>query len=290
MGKFTSIKAKAKINIALDIVGKRDDGYHEIKTIMQTVDLCDNVKITVNKESDGINITTDSDKIPTDEKNLAYKAASYLKENYGIKDGIDIYIQKNIPVAAGLAGGSTDCAAVLKGVRNLFELPLSDSELKEIAVKFGADVPYCIDGGTCLAEGIGEKLTKLPDFPVMYVVLAKPDIDVSSAEVYKEFDMANVSERPDMAKFRKDIEKNNLKEVCDSLCNVLESVTIKKYPIIEEIKGAMLEFGALGSLMSGSGPTVFGLYIYKQDGINTLKYLRSKFGISECYLVNIANL
>ncbi len=288
MSNFTTIKARAKVNIALDILDKREDGYHELQTIMQSLELSDLVTISLN-DTDKITIVTNSSKIPTDSSNLAYKAAEYLKETYKIPYGIEIKIEKNIPVCAGLAGGSSDCAATLKGIRNLCKLLLTDDDLCKIGEKFGADVPFCIKGGTYLAEGIGEKLTELTPFPTMFVLLAKPNIDVSTAWVYKNYNEDNVKEFPDIEKMRKDISQNNIKDICDGMCNVLESVTIKEYPIINTIKTAMLEFGALGALMSGSGPTVFGLYIYKNDCIHTLKYLHEKLGIDECYITSISN-
>lgn len=288
MCKFTTVKARAKINIALDVLGKREDGYHELQTIMQTLDLCDTITIT-KKESNEISIITNSTKIPTDNKNLAYKAAEYLKKNYSIPQGIEIKIDKNIPVAAGLAGGSADCAATLMGIRNLFKLPISNEKMNEIAVSMGADVPYCLNGGTYLAEGIGEKLTKLSPFPTMFVLLAKPNISVKTSWVYKNFDLSKVTRFPDIKKMISDISSNNIKEISDSLCNVLETVTIPEYPIINDIKKTMLEFGALGTLMSGSGPTVFGLYIYKKDCINSLKYINEKYGITESYVTSISN-
>jgi len=288
VSEFTTIKARAKINVSLDILGKRDDGYHEIKTIMQTVDLFDTITVSA-ADGDFITIDTNSNKIPADSSNLAYKAAEYLKKNYNISKGIKIKIDKNIPVAAGLGGGSADCAAALIAVRNLYKLSITDEELAQIGKSMGADIPYCIYGGTYLAEGIGEKLTKLPPFPNMYVLIAKPDIDVSTKWVYRNFELSKVKRLPDIDKMTDYISENNIKGICDNLCNVLESVTAEKYPVIKDIKNTMIEFGALGALMSGSGPTVFGLYIYKQDCINTLKYLHEKLGLSECFITSISN-
>ncbi len=286
--KYEVIKARAKINIILDILGKREDGYHELKTIMQTVGLSDT--ITVNKTDDGlITIGTNSKKIPCDNSNLAYKAALYLKKNYNITGGIAIKIDKNIPVAAGLAGGSADCAATLVAVRNLYNLSLTDRELAEIGKSMGADVPYCIYGGTYLAEGIGERLTALPPFPVMSVLIAKPDVDVSTAWVYENFDLSKVKEFPDTEKMKRCIAENNTEGICAGLCNVLESVTAEKYPVINEIKRIMLEFGASGALMSGSGPTVFGLYIHKSDCAKALECLREKLNISNCFITSVSN-
>lgn len=288
MSESVKVKARAKINVILDILGKRDDGYHEIKTIMQTLDLFDT--ITVSKNDGGIiTISTNSGKIPADSSNLSYKAAECLKENYNINGGIAVKIDKKIPVAAGLAGGSSDCAATLIAVRDLYNLPASDSELAEIGKSMGADVPYCIYGGTYLAEGIGEKLTKLPPFPMINVLIAKPDIDVSTAWVYKNFDLSNVRKSPDTDKMREYIKENNIQGICRGLCNVLESVTAEKYSIIDDIKKAMIKFGALGAIMSGSGPTVFGLYMEKKECEIAFNYLREKLGISDCFITKISN-
>ena len=283
-----TMKARAKINIALDIIGKRTDGYHEIRTIMQTVDLHD--KITLKQtDNDKITLITNSNKIPSDSSNLAYKAAEYIKKNYSFKNGLEIKIEKNIPVAAGLAGGSTDCAAVLLGVRKLFNISLSDKKILEIASSMGADVAYCLTGGTCLAEGIGEKISKIHPFSKMFVVIAKPDIDVSTEWVYKNFDLSVVEKSPDIEKMKIDIEKNNINGICGNLCNVLETVTIREYPIIDDIKRTMLEFGASGALMSGSGPSVFGLYTQKEDCVNTVSCINERFKNVECHITFISN-
>ena len=287
MKKSLKVKARAKINIILDILGKRDDGYHEIKTITQTLDLSDTITVSKN-ESGIITISTNSGKIPSDSSNLAYRAAECLKKKYNINGGIAIEIDKNIPVAAGLAGGSADCASTLIAVRNLYNLPITDSELAEIGKYIGADVPYCIYGGTYLAEGIGEKLTKLSPFPMINVLIAKPSIDVSTAWVYKNFNLSKVREFPDADKMIKYIEENDIQGICGNLRNVLESVTAEKYPIIDDIKKAMIKFGALGALMSGSGPTVFGLYTEKKECESAFNYLREELGILECFITSIS--
>jgi 4-diphosphocytidyl-2-C-methyl-D-erythritol kinase len=212
-----------------------------------------------------------------------------LAERYSIKSGIYIELNKTIPVAAGLAGGSTDAAATLVGIRSLFNLKISDAELMAIGKELGADVPYCIKRGTALAEGIGEKLTELPPFPDCYVLLAKPPINVSTAAVFKAFDESVVSNRPDNKKVIECIKQNDLKAVCDQMCNVLETVTIKDYPVIAEIKQAMLENKAVGSMMSGSGPTVFGFFTNYDDGIEALRYIRQKFHLKEIYLTTVFN-
>lgn len=252
------VKAPAKINFALDVLSKRPDGYHDVAMIMQTVALYDT--ITVKSGFDGIRLTTDSSSIPTDESNIAYKAAHYLSTKYNVKRGAHIHIEKRIPVAAGLAGGSTDAAAVLKLLNRAWDLRLSKSELMDAGKKLGADVPFCIQGGTCLAEGLGEKLTVIKSIPDCHILLAKPNVGVSTKEVYQGLKLSEISERPDMKAMLKAIDKQDLREICANLSNVLETVTTKMHPIIIELKQKLMEYGAIGSLMSGSGPTVFGIF------------------------------
>jgi 4-diphosphocytidyl-2-C-methyl-D-erythritol kinase len=261
--KEIKVKAYAKINLSLDVLNRRDDGYHDIKTIMQQVDLFDTIIIR-DSEKDII-IECDNLDVPLDSSNLAYKAWQVLKEKYDINRGTHIKIEKRIPVAAGLAGGSSDAAAVLKGLNQLWNLKLSDKELMDMGYKIGADVPFCIMGGTALAEGIGEKLTKLEGFSDKLVLLAKPDISVSTAYVYKNLNLKEITTHPDTDAIIKYIKDNKLELVAENMVNVLESVTIKEYPIIKRIKEEMLKFGAVGSLMSGSGPTVFGLFKNVED-------------------------
>lgn len=253
------LKARAKINLALDVLGRRADGYHDVKMIMQTVNLYDKIDIKKIKKPEII-IKTNLPYIPTDENNLAYKAAKLILDNYGIKTGVFIRLFKVIPVAAGLAGGSSDAAAVLIGLNKLYDLNLSIDELMALGVTIGADVPFCLLRGTALAEGIGEKLTTLAPMPDCFVLLAKPNINVSTAQVYEELEAEHIQSHPNIEAMIDAIEKDNLKEVAHLMGNVLESVTIKRYPVIEEIKALMLENGAVGAMMSGSGPTVFGLY------------------------------
>jgi 4-diphosphocytidyl-2-C-methyl-D-erythritol kinase len=285
---YIKLKARAKINITLDVLSDRDDGYHELQMIMQTVNLCDNIFI---KKSGipGIELKSNLVWLPCDERNLIYKAAKLMTDRYNIEDGLYIDLNKTIPVAAGLAGGSTDCAATLVGIRSLFSLNISDEELMAIGKELGADVPYCIKRGTALAEGIGEKLTELPPFPDCYVLLAKPPINVSTATVFKAFDESVVAKHPDNKKIIGLIKQRDLNAICGEMCNVLETVTIKAHPIIAQIKYAMLEKNALGSMMSGSGPTVFGFFNTYEDGIEALKYIRQKFHIKELYLTTVFN-
>lgn len=252
------IKAYAKINISLDVIGKREDGYHILKMIMQTIDLYDIVSI--NKSSKGINITSNKAYIPTDDRNLAYKAAKLFMDTYNIQGGVDIDIKKNIPVAAGLAGGSTDAAAVLKVMRSLFDVDVSDGELSKLGLNLGADVPFCITGGTALCEGIGEVVTPLKEFKNHILVVVKPSFGVSTKEVYQNLDTNKIHKHVDTEKIIEAIEKDDIRTVCLLMKNVLENVTLRKHSIIKDIKNEMIKIGSLGAMMSGSGPTVFGFF------------------------------
>lgn len=248
----------AKINLALDILYKRDDGYHELNTIMQQIDLKD--RIIIRNRNKGIHIQCDNKDVPLDENNLVYKAWEKIKEKTGINRGIQITIEKKIPVAAGLAGGSSNGGAVLKGLNLLWDLNLSDEELMEIGKKIGADVPFCIMGGTAWARGIGERLTRLNSFSGKMVLLANMGIPVSTEWVYKNMDLKSINKRVDIESLIRYMEEDDLLSLAKNMENVMEAVVIEKYPQIERIKEDMIKFGALGSLMSGSGPTVFGLF------------------------------
>ena len=266
------MKAYAKINLGLDVIGKLENGYHEVKMVMQTVGIYD--ELSFEKAESGITVTTDSGELPTNEDNLIYKAAKLMWETYGIQGGIRIHLKKNIPIAAGMAGGSTDAAATLKGINRLYDLDCSLKELMELGVKIGADVPYCVMGGTALAEGIGEKLTALPAAPECYLLVAKPDISVSTRYVYEHLDAEGTLEHPDIDGMVRAIEEGSMQGILNRLGNVLESVTIKAYPVIDTIKNRMKELGAVGSLMSGSGPTVFGVFLEEsraQDAYEKIK-------------------
>ncbi|MGN0437164.1 MAG: 4-(cytidine 5'-diphospho)-2-C-methyl-D-erythritol kinase [Lachnospiraceae bacterium] len=257
------LKAYAKINLGLDVLGVRDDGYHEVKMIMQTVKLFDKLTFTL-LEEDEIRVHTNLNFLPIDENNLVYRAVKLLKETYGITKGMDIDLYKCIPVAAGMAGGSTDCAAALVGASRLFGLKLSKKKLMELGVKLGADVPYCILRGTALSEGIGEVLTPLPPMPDCYILVAKPPVSVSTKYVYEHLDAKEDVEHPDIDGMIEAIKNRDLEGITGHFGNVLESVTIPEYPVISDIKNVMLEGGAMNALMSGSGPTVFG--IFKEEG------------------------
>lgn len=256
------IDAYAKVNLGLDVVHRLENGYHEVKMVMQTVGICDT--LTLKKEAEGIKITTDSGEIPANEDNLVYKAAKLLMDKYDIGEGVSIHLEKRIPVAAGMAGGSTDAAAVLKGMNALFSMGLSEEQLKEEGVKLGADIPYCIMGGTALAEGIGEKLTRLPDTPDAFLLVAKPDINVSTKYVYENLQLDKIEKHPDIDGMVESIQAGNLQGVIDRMDNVLQTVTEEKYTVIGELKRFMEANGALKALMSGSGPTVFGIYEDRQ--------------------------
>lgn len=252
------IKAHAKINLSLDIVGKREDGYHLLRMIMQSLDLHD--EVILSEKEEGISLTCDKSYVPIDERNIAFKAARLIKAETGLKQGIHIHIKKNIPVAAGLAGGSTDAAAVLKGMNELFSLGLSREELKELGLRLGADVPFCIDGGTVLCEGVGEILTPLSSFKDKVVVLVKPPFGVSTKEAYGAFDLDKIKRHVDTDKLIHALEKGDLNGVHYYSRNLLENVVLRSYPVVKSIKQRVAKAGALVTLMSGSGPTVYGIF------------------------------
>ncbi len=280
-------KAYAKINLGLDVIGRLENGYHEVKMIMQNVGIYD--VLTLTKIPEGIVVTTDNGELPTDDDNLIYKAAKLMLENYNISQGVKIHLEKNIPIAAGMAGGSTDAAATFWGMNELFSLGLPEEKLREIGVKVGADVPYCIMGGTALAEGIGEKLTRLPDAPDCCLLVAKPDINVSTKYVYEHLDAEGVEEHPDIDGMMEAIYQGNLEGIVDRLGNVLEVVTVKKYTIIEDIKKEMLSFGAMGSLMSGSGPTVFGIFEKEEDAKKAMEHIKESGFAKQVFVTGFCN-
>lgn len=257
------LKAMAKINLGLDVVRRREDGYHEVRMVMQNIYLYDNLRIKKESES-GIRIKTNLGFLPTDENNLVYKAGKLLMDEFGISQGVSVELEKHIPVAAGMAGGSTDAASMMYAINRIFELGLSKEELMKRAVKIGADVPYCIMRGTALSEGIGEILSPLPDAPQCLVLIAKPAISVSTKHVYQSLKLDEKTPHPDIDGMVEAIKEGSLKGIVSRLGNVLETVTIPEHPIIADIKKAMVDMGAVGSLMSGSGPTVFGLFDDRQ--------------------------
>lgn len=275
-----TLMASAKINIGLDVTGRRDDGYHLVRMIMQTVGLHDVVTVTGSQKS-GIRMTTNHTELPVNEDNLCVKAAKLLMDEFHITEGIEIHLEKKIPVAAGLAGGSSDAAAVLQGVNHIFQLGLTEEQLMERAVNIGADVPYCLMGGTALAEGIGEKLTPLPDMMDCSVLIAKPPIGVSTKYVYEHLDAHKNPSHPDIDAIMEDIRRQDLHSLGSHMGNILECVTVEKYPVIEQIKCEMMEHGAVVSMMSGSGPTVFGFFD-NEDAIQTAKSVLETSGLVEC--------
>ncbi len=269
-----TLKAYAKINIGLDVTGRTDNGYHLLKTVMQQVDLYD--VITIERAEKGINFSCDSKDVPSDDTNLAVKAAKLMTETYGIKEGVNISLNKNIPVAAGMAGGSTDGAAVIIGMNKVFDLDLTMQEMIDTGVRIGADIPFCIQGGCAIAEGIGEKLRELDNRTEMYTLIAKPPINVSTVHVYKTLKWQEVI-HPDMDMVIKGIMAGSMDDIVAGMGNVLESVTCSEYDIINELKKAMLDIGASGSLMSGSGPTVFGLFKNKEEAMSAEKGLKDLY-------------
>lgn len=252
-------KAYAKINLGLDVTGVREDGYHIVKMIMQNVDLYDTLTFEDN-DSGEIVLTASTDKIETDERNLICKVARQLKDKFNVKQGVTMHLVKRIPVAAGMAGGSTDGAATYLALNELWGLNLSKKELCELAVSLGADIPYCIIGGTALAEGIGEELTAISDMPTCHLVIAKPAIDVSTGWVYKELDSREGIKHPDIDGIKVAIEEGNLNKMCALIGNVLEEVTASKYKEVGQLEEILRKEGAVGAFMTGSGPTVFGVF------------------------------
>lgn len=284
--KRIELKALAKINLGLDVLGRRENGYHDVRMVMQSIYLYDDVKIERTKNP-GIEVRTNLYFLPVDENNIAYKAAAMLMDEFEINEGVIITLDKHIPVAAGMAGGSSNAAAVLFGMNKMFGLGLSQKELMERGVKLGADVPYCIMRGTVLAEGIGEELTPLPAMPKCTVLIAKPGISVSTRVVYEALDSKEIVEHPDIDALLAGLEKGSLRDVAAAMGNVLEDVTIPMYPVIEEIKNVMKEEGALNAMMSGSGPTVFGLFENKAQARKAQEKIRQKALAKQVYVTNI---
>lgn len=257
-GNRAMARSYAKINLTLDVLNKRADGYHNIETVMQTLNLYD--LVLVDKDISGISISTNLKYLANNEKNIAYKAAEAFYTTLGIKGGVKIMIHKNIPVAAGLAGGSGNAAAVLLAMNMLYNTGLSTDELCKIGLTLGADIPFCIQGGTQLARGIGEALAPIKTSASYYVLLVKPPINVSTPMIYNEIDRLQITNKPNTANMVKALENNDICAIAKNLCNVMENATEKLHPIIKGIKSKMLSDGALGALMSGSGPTVFGIF------------------------------
>lgn len=257
--KEIKLKAMAKINLGLDVTRKREDGYHEVRMIMQSINMYDQIRLSPLEEPQ-IRVKTNVSFLPVNEDNLVYKAAKLLMDEFQVKGGVDIHLEKFIPVAAGMAGGSSDAAAALVGINRLFKLGLSQKELMDRAVNIGADVPYCVMRGTALAEGIGEKLTRITQVPDCFVLIGKPGINVSTKAAYESLQLDKISSHPDIDGMIGDIERGDLLAMTQKMGNVFEPGIIEKYPVIGEIKALMESHGALKAMMSGSGPTVFGIF------------------------------
>lgn len=286
------LKAYGKINLGLDVIRKREDSYHDLDMIMQTVGVYDDV-IIAKEHWDGsasqIEVTTDAQVLPNDKGNLAFMAAKVLMDKFDIKEKVKIHIHKRIPIAGGMAGGSSDCAATLRGINNMFHLKLSDKELQHIGVKLGADVPYCIVGGTARAQGIGEILTKLTPPPQCQIIIAKPDIFVSTKFVYSHIRPDEIENHPDIEGMIMALEHGDLELLSQKIANVMEDVTIPKHGEIADIKKIMKDNGALNAMMSGSGPTVFGLYDDNTKAEQSMQQLRKCDFISQLYLTEFVN-
>ena len=279
--KEIRLKARAKINLTLDVTGKRENGYHLLETIMQTVQLYDGIYMK-KLDKPEIKLKTNLPWLPVDERNLAWKAANLMRETYGIEGGVFIEIDKRIPVAAGLAGGSTDCAAVLVGMNRLYDLHLSETELEELAGRLGSDSPYCVRRGTVLCEGVGEIMTNVEHpCPECYVVLAKLPVSVSTVSVYKGLKWDQVEEHPDTQAMLDAMAAGDVAKMGRLLCNVLETVTIEMHPKIAEIKTRLMELGAEGALMSGSGPTVFALFKDREKARKAAALVKREFALKD---------
>lgn len=283
-----NVRAYAKINLGLDVLRKREDGYHEVRMIMQTVHIFDRLQLRKTKKK-GISIKTNLFYLPVNEDNLVYKAAKLLIDEFELEEGIEIHLMKYIPVSAGMAGGSSDAAAVLYGVNQLFQLKLTLEELMQRGVRIGADVPYCLMRGTALSEGIGEILTPLPPAPPCFLLVAKPPINVSTKFVYENLRVDQLKSHPDIDSIIHAIRCGDIKKMAKHLENVLETVTIAEYPIIEEIKIFMKRHGAMNALMSGSGPTVFGLYETEQAARGAMEELKKSALAKQIYITTFYN-
>ena len=282
------LKARAKINLGLDVLGKREDGYHEVRMVMQTIGIYDRLILTKIPEEE-IRITSNLAFLPVNENNLIYKAIKLLKDEYHFLGGVSVDLNKFIPVAAGMAGGSTDAASTMFGVNRLFGLNLSMGKMMELGVRLGADVPYCVMRGTALAEGIGEKLTRITPVPHMWILIAKPQINVSTRLVYEQLDMGGIQKHPDIDGIIRAIEAQDVVRIAQSMGNVHENVTVPLYPVIETIKQDMLSHGAINAMMSGSGPTVFGIFPDEQTTLACQAFLKKKGDARQVYITENFN-
>ena len=268
-------KAYAKVNLSLDVIGKRDDGYHDLRTVMQTVDLYDTLSFSLN-DTGHVTLTSSSDQVPSDDSNLIVRACNLMREAYDIKEGIDVDLVKDIPVQAGLGGGSTDAACALRAMNDLFSLGLSAGQLCAHGATLGADVPFCIRGGTCLAEGIGEILTPLPSPPACTVLIVKPQAGISTAEAYQTLDLKPIENHPDTDALVRALQDDDLKTMCDVMGNVFEPVAFRRIPALRDLEHTMRDYGALRAMMSGSGPSVFGIFREEADAVKTYHLLKSR--------------
>ncbi len=276
------LKARAKINLGLDVLGRRENGYHDVRMVMQTVGLYDRIIMTRVPEEE-IRIKTNIGFLPVNENNLVYRAIMLMKDKYKLDGGIEVDLNKFIPVAAGMAGGSSDAACALFGMNRLYELNVPMRELMKLGVEIGADVPYCLMRGTALAEGIGEKLTRLPDMPFCNILVAKPPVNVSTKLVYENLDSTQIQSHPDIDGIIEAIKLKDVALVASRMGNVLESVTVPLYPVIDSIKNDMMEHGAINAMMSGSGPTVFGIFPDEQSMVACQQFLRQKGEARQVY-------
>lgn len=286
MEKF-ECKARAKINLGLDVERRLENGYHQVKMIMQTIDLYDELSYKIRKEPDII-LSVDNQELSISD-NLIIKAAKMMKEQYSIKEGIEITLKKNIPIAAGMAGGSTDAAATIIAMNELFELHLSQKEMCEKAVRIGADVPFCVMGGTALSQGIGEVLTPIMAPPKAYLLIAKPPINVSTKFVYENLHVEQIDKHPDIDAVLSAINNQDLTAMCNSIENILETVTVPNYPVINEIKNLMEDQGAMKALMSGSGPTVFGIFEKEETAKAAYEVLKTSKLAKQIFVTTFAN-
>lgn len=280
------LKARAKINLGLDVLGKRENGYHDVRMVMQTVGIYDRLIMT-KVPGEEISIKTNVGFLPINENNLIYKAIMLMKDTYKLSGGIEVDLNKFIPVAAGMAGGSADAACALFGMNRLYNLNVPLEKLMELGVNIGADVPYCLMRGTALAEGIGEKLTALPSMPNCNILVAKPPINVSTKLVYDSLDMSEVVDHPDIDGIIEAIKQKDVAKVAARMGNVLEDVTIPMYPIIDTIKQDMISHGALNAMMSGSGPTVFGIFPDEKTCLECQEFLKKKGDAKQVYTTEI---
>lgn len=286
--KDYEIKAMGKINLGLDVIGRREDGYHLVKMVMQTVRLYDRLRFCRTRFK-SIVIETNLRYLPNNENNLVYKAVDMIRKAYSINEGMHVTLDKRIPVAAGMAGGSADAAATIKAMNLMYNLGMSDERMAEFGLALGADVPYCLMGGTALAEGIGEKLTKLNDAPNAKVLLVKPNINISTKVVYEKIDSAGELTHPDIDSIIRAIDEADISSMCANMGNVLETVSCGDYPVIDEIKHRMRELGATGAMMSGSGPTVFGIFTDREAAEKAYyKFKAGEFG-KNTFLTELKN-